>query len=160
MAQTVRVDWYGDELVKAVERHTPDALFAMGNVVLDAAKPRAPKRTGTLAASGYVGTKTRSSYRPKRKVHRKEIKIKAETVAVVAFAAYYQHFIEGGTDPHPIPKRRKKGKRPMKIPKIGYRWLVQHPGIEARPFLGPAVNATRSAMVKELTGRLRQKLEA
>lgn len=93
MAESVK--WYGDQLLADIRAATPDGLFAGGEMLLEAAKSRAPKDSGDLQDSGYVAVPGKSTYKS-AKHHNEEIKPK-EGQAVVGFAAFYARFIEFGT---------------------------------------------------------------
>ena len=98
--------WHGDELLKQIREATPDGLFSGAEMLVDAAKAKAPRLTGNLAESAYAATNERSTYK-RDKRHNKEIKVK-EGQAVAAFAMFYAGFIEFGT--------KKKAARPFLRP--------------------------------------------
>ena len=103
------IRWYGDELLKLLREATPDALFEVGEAFIEEAASRAPRRTGTLAESGYVKSATRSTYKANKK-HRKEIKLSDDETVAAAFAAFYARFIELGT--------RRRAARPFIRPTL------------------------------------------
>lgn len=94
-----RVNWYGNDLLRQLRSNTPEALGEAGELLLKAAAARAPRAGGTLAASGYVATEEKSTYRAD-KLHNKEVK-PPKGGAVVAFAAFYARFWEFGTSKLP-----------------------------------------------------------
>jgi hypothetical protein len=155
MKRRVQVEWYGDDFTAVVDQYGDEALFAAGQIVLADAQRRAPRGpTGNLRKSGYVGTKDRSSYMWRR-YWRKE-KRPPKGSAVVAFTAPHAHLVEGGRRRAGaiVPKRRR-------ALKIGDRF-VSHSRFRrysSRPFLGPAIDATRETLVAELAGVLRRRLE-
>jgi HK97 gp10 family phage protein len=91
-----QIDWYQEELVGALENHLQEALFAAGEVLLESATAKAPRDEGDLADSGYVATKTQSSY-VNREGNEKEKKVNSDKHVVVAFAAPHAHLVEFGT---------------------------------------------------------------
>lgn len=52
----VDLAWYGDDFMRIVDKSTPEGLQRGGAVILEAARGRAPKRSGELAKSGFVVT--------------------------------------------------------------------------------------------------------
>lgn len=100
------VTWYGDDLLKQIREATPDGLFSGAEMLVDAAKAKAPRLTGNLADSAYAATSEKSTYK-RDKRHNKEIKPK-QGQAVAAFAMFYAGFVEYGT--------KKKAARPFLRP--------------------------------------------
>lgn len=92
---TSEVKWYGDQLLKAIRDATSDALFVAGELLIDVAASKAPRSSGDLAESGYVSSKSKSTYRAGKNYH-KEVKAK-EGEVVAGFAAFYARFLELGT---------------------------------------------------------------
>ena len=90
------LNWHGDELLRLIREGTPDALFEVGEAFIEQAAGLAPKRSGTLARSGYVKNAKKSTYR-KAKRHRREKKLPDEESVIAAFAAFYAGFVEHGT---------------------------------------------------------------
>lgn len=93
------VKWYGDKLLQQIREGTPDALWAGAELLRDAAVKRAPKKSGNLAESAYIGIEGRSTYRTDKRFN-KEVKA-PKGGAVVGFAAFYARFIEYGTSKLP-----------------------------------------------------------
>ena len=152
----VRLDWYGDELEKAVEKAGDPALFEMGQILLKDAKGRITRRSGKTRKSGYVATKSKSTYR-KRPWQRKEVR--TSSGAVVAFAAIHAHILERtGAQPHTIKPHNKKA---LSIPGIGMRSRVKmHPGTKAKPFLKPALDSTKNEMILRFVHEVGKDIEA
>lgn len=94
MAKT-RLQWFGDEVLRKVQGTSERGMYAAAEEVLAAATAKAPKDTGRLRDSGYIATTKRSTYR-KKKWHTKQAPV-IERAALVAFAAFYAHMVEGGT---------------------------------------------------------------
>lgn len=155
----VTLEWYGDDLQRAVKRRGDGALFEMGEVVLEEARRNAPRATGQMARSGYVAIAGRSTHKPQRR-DRKKLPVVVGGSAVVAFASWYANFSEdSGARPHRIPRQGRARRRGLFIPGVGYRRAVMHPGMKRRPFLGPALEATKTAMVRRFAGVLGDDLE-
>lgn len=151
----VQIEWYGDDFLAVVRRYGDDALFAAGEVVQHAAEQRAPRgATGRLRGSGYVSTGSRSTYRAKRYWRREK---KPPTgAATVGFSAPHAHLLEGGRRKSGVI--RPKRKRALRIDGK-YRARASYRRMDAQPFLGPAIDATKDSMVKELAGVLNKHLE-
>lgn len=103
-----KLTWHGDEILKRLDKETPDALFAVAEELIGVAAAKAPRDTGTLAESGYVTMEGKSTYKAGKR-HRKEIKAKKGEV-IGAFAAYYGGFVEYGTS--------KRGAKPFLRPAV------------------------------------------
>jgi HK97 gp10 family phage protein len=108
MTKQGHIKWYGDRLLAEIKDATPDALFEAGEQLVNAAAAKAPRATGDLAASGYVTSEKRSTYR-RAANHRKEVKVQPGQVGV-GFAAFYARFIELGT--------KRKAARPYLRPAL------------------------------------------
>ena len=116
--QTVAVTWHGDELQKAVHKERANALFAGAQVVVRAARPLTPRRSGRLRKSGYAkAAGGKSTYRGGRG-RRRPPRMRRGT-ALAAFSAFYAGFQERGTRKH-----------------------------RAQPFLGPALQTKRTAAAR------------
>jgi len=166
--QRVDVTLYGDEFMEIVERYGDEAMFAAGSVVLADATRRAPRgRTGNLADSGYVGTRSRSTYK-KRLYWRREKKA-PKGGAVVGFTAPHAHLMESGRRKRGVIRPRgdvtyqgvlrRSGKRALKI-NGQIRAASRFNRMSSRPFLGPALEATKETMVRELASVLKRRLES
>lgn len=143
--QRFQIEWFGDEFVEIVREHGPEALWEAARVVLAEAGRRAPRRTGTLVSSGYIGVKGKSTYQ-KRRYWRKE-KFAKDAEAVIGFSAPHAHLIESG--------RRKAGKilpRRKKALLIDgkFRGSSRYKRVSSRPFLGPALEASRELVPREI----------
>ena len=92
---TIRVNWFGDDLLAEIQGGSEDALFEAAQQILDVATSKAPKRTGNLRSSGYIRTMKRSTYQ-KRPGSLKEREV-SEGVAVAGFSIFYAHMVERGT---------------------------------------------------------------
>ena len=93
----MRIDtkWHGESLLRKVVGVTPDGLYKAAEELLDTAKPKAPRASGTLQDSGYVANEERSTYKPDKQ-HKKEYTV-PEGGALTGFAAFYAHMVENGT---------------------------------------------------------------
>ena len=155
--QKVDVALYGDEYMALVEKYGDEAMFAAGEVVLREAERRAPRgRTGNLAKSGYVGTRTKSTY-VKRRYWRKE-KTAPKGGAVVGFTAPHAHLLESGRRKRGVIRPLKGGgKRALRINGV-VRSTSKFNRMSSRPFLGPGLDAAATTMVDPIrvqkSGRL------
>lgn len=155
----VTLEWYGDDLQRAIKQRGDGALFEMGEVVLAEAQRNAPRATGQLARSGYVAIAGRSTHTPQRRDRRK-LPQAVRGSAVVAFASWYSNFLEdSGARAHRIPRAGKSGRKGLFIPGVGWRRAVMHPGMKRKPFLGPALESTKTEMVRRFAGKLGGDLE-
>lgn len=156
----LQIEWYGDDFLEIVRKNGDDALFEAGKIVLTAAEQRAPRKSGKLKGSGYVSTASRSTYE-RRKGWRKEKKPPIDG-ATVGFSAPHAHLIESGRRKSgrfgPIKGRRGTGKKALKI---GDRFVgrSRFRRVSSQPFLGPALEETKTTMVEALADSLRGKLE-
>lgn len=143
--QRFEIAWYGDDFVEIVREHGPEALLAAAQVVLAEASRRTPRRSGKLASSGYIGVKGRSTYQ-KRRYWRRE-KFAKDAEAVIGFSAPHAHLIESG--------RRQRGEikpRRKKVLLIAgqMRARSRYNRMSSRPFLGPALEASRDLVPQEM----------
>lgn len=143
--QRFEIAWYGDDFIEIVREHGPEALWAAARVVLAEAGRRIPRRSGKLAGSGYIGVKGKSTYQHRR-YWRREKRAK-ETEAVIGFSAPHAHLIESG--------RRKRGEiKPRKRRALliagQYRSRSRYNRMSSRPFLGPALEASRDLVPREM----------
>lgn len=179
----VDLAWYGDDFMDVVEQSTPDGLFRGGEVILEAARGRAPKRRGELVRSGFVLTEKRDNY-VKGQADRPNIRklmavMRRPETVTIGFAAWYSNLFEDtGRKKNIVPKAyRKRGssvrkakralrsgrleiQSALKIPGIGYRAKVTIPRMRPRPSLGPAVEETAGEFVKAVAGDIRTQLES
>lgn len=151
----VSVNWFGDELMAAVKAAQEPGLYSLGFMVLKEARLRAPAKSGRLRRSGYVATTLRSSYRRRRKDKTRLPKVPKGAVQV-GFASFYGRFIETGARRHTVTPGKKKA---IAIPDVGPRRFAAHPGIKARPFLGPALQSMRERGADALAGEMRRRVE-
>ena len=113
-----------------------EAAMAGAEIVVDAAKARAPRRTGQGAET----------------IHAEFIDTKGDSITVDVGPdlkkGFHLKFVEFGTPPHTIRPKRKKalafpgGAHPVRV--------IHHPGTPARPFMRPAID--------ENEGRVRDKV--
>lgn len=148
--------------IGAVVTQTADrkGLYAGAVVVRDAARKKAPKRTGALrkaivartdrkrdAGGGktgqYVGqvvidrrAKFVETVTKKGRTILKKVKQKGTKGTV--YPRNYAHLVEFGTKPHPTTPKHKKADPKRRYPR--------HPGAAAKPFLRPAEMESRTAV--------------
>jgi HK97 gp10 family phage protein len=146
------IEWFGDDLARTVDRHNDAAMFAGGQVLKRAAQQRTPVSSGALRQSAYVQTDSRTDYCKGPRDRRRMFRKRGAGGVLVAFAAFYANMIEeSGAQRHRAPR---KGARPMRLPGIGLRSVVAHPGMRARPFLGPALEASREEIARAFVGEM------
>jgi hypothetical protein len=104
--QRVDLEWYGDEFMALVEEYKDDALFEAGRIVLAEAGRRAPRASGALARSGYVSTRSKSTYK-RRKYWRREKKPPVAG-ATIGISAPHAHLMESGRRKRGVIRPRKK----------------------------------------------------
>jgi hypothetical protein len=143
--QRFQIEWYGEEFVEILREHGPEALFEAARVVMAEASRRAPRKTGKLAGSGYIGVKGKSTY-TKRRFWRRE-KFARDGEAVIGFSAPHAHLMESG--------RRRRGEiRPRKKRAIvidgKFVSRSKYNRMHSRPFLGPALEASRELVPREI----------
>lgn len=147
--QRVDLEWFGDEFIEIIEKHGNDALFAAGQVLQAEAERRAPRgRTGNLAKSGYVAVPGKSTY-VRRRYWRKEKPVRTGE-AVIAFTAPHAHLMESGRRKRGVIVPRKRGgKRALNI-NGQIRASSRYKRMSSRPFVGPAVEASKETIPAEL----------
>jgi HK97 gp10 family phage protein len=127
----------GDKQLQEVWRNANDkqmlralasGMTRIGAVVRSAARARVQKETGVLKRS--IGVKSSKSKR--RSAHYVVIGPRKEFLERGRRPVRYAHLVELGTKPH------EQGRRKMLQP-----YYKPHPGAKPKPFLGPALDATR-----------------
>lgn len=151
----LQLEWHGDKLQKAFDDGLDEALYKAGQVVLDAAQERVPRRTGNLAASGYVATTKRNNY-VKRYGYKRMLTPDPGTV-VIAFSAPHAHLIEFGT--RSVGKIKPKRAKALKLGDYILRAASTHKGIPANPFVRTALDTTRDEVVRVFNEAMGQELE-
>ncbi len=151
--QRMDVNWYGDDFAEIVEENGDAALYAAGTVVQLAAERRVTRRTGKLAASGYVLSGRFSSY-VKRRYYR-NLKRAPEGGATVGFSAPHAHLIESG-------RRRTGAILPRRKQALASNGMVRSRSkfkrVSSKPFLGPALEETTTTMVESMAAVLSEYL--
>lgn len=144
--QQFQIEWYGEEFVEILREHGPEALFEAAKVVEAEAVRRAPVgKTGNLHKSSYVAVEGKSTY-VRRRYWRRERKVRSGE-AVIAFTAPHAHLIESG--------RRRAGKIAPKRKRAlvidgQFRSASRFKRMSSRPFLGPALEASRESVTREI----------
>lgn len=158
-SKAVKIDWFGNDLKRAVDRAGEPALWAAGQVLKREARERAAVKTGAMKESLYVETTQRTDYKKGKRDRRDgRLRPKSEKIVLVAAAAWYANLLEdSGAKPHVIPK--KKGKM-LNIPGIGVRRSVKHPGMARKPFLADAMEASKDRIGREVARVIGEKIDA
>lgn len=150
-----QLKWHGDKIIKQLRSATPDALFEAGELILQAAKSRAPFGDGDLQNSGYVANEKKSTYTKKRE-HRKEVKA-PEGGAVVGFAAFYAHMVEYGTKSHKIKSKKNRALRLASGDIV--RGPISHPGMRAKPFFRPTVDELQAQLPDKIAKHIKANIK-
>lgn len=118
-------------------RRVPDrAVDYIAHKVFDQSQRDVPVKSGQLKNSGKV-------YRRK------------DGVWVIRYTADHALAIEDGADPHVIEAKDADALRfETESGDVIFRVRVRHPGNDAQPFLGPAIDAHRERLPEELGDRL------
>lgn len=167
--KSVALSWLGPEIEQSVRTAMEPGLWAMGDAVRDKAKGRAPRASGRLRDSAFIATSKRTDYRrgrgDRRRKQMAQILGRVTPMSVlVGFAAWYSNLFEdSGARRHEIPYKPKSNRgrvrKTLQIPGIGFRKRVSHPGFKARPFLGPALEATKNEAVGDFADEVKRRLE-
>ena len=169
--RTKKIDMaiYTPEILQSVERGIEPGLWAMGDAVRDRAVDKAPRRGGRLRDSAFIATKSRTDYsRGRGDRRRKQMAQILGSVGLksvlVGFAVWYSNLFEdSGAKRHAIPYKPKTNRgrvrKVLKIPGIGFRRSVSHPGLQAKPFLGPALESAKNDAMGDFAAEVRKRLE-
>lgn len=132
-----------DELVRALEAHGADvhaALEAILNAGADVVE-------GALEGNEY-------GFPIERELVRLDDHGGAMKVGPEKEAAWYAHFIEGGTDPHEIEAQTRQA-----LAFDGHVVAkVNHPGTAARPFVRPAFDESEGDAQRAMGGALAEQI--
>lgn len=135
---------------KIQARVVRNALAAGARVVRDAARGEVPVKSGALARSIRVSSRTR-----------KGVSTASVKVGNKAKGVFYGHMVIGGTQAHNILPRKGKG---LKFGNT-YRSSVLHPGARANPFMDRSRASVPRALdviverAKELTDKLNAEIQ-
>lgn len=143
------------EILQVTLEELDGAMFAGGEVLADAIRRHAVRRTGELQDSVYVAAGDKSTYKAGRQ-REKERKPPAGGV-VVGASAFYAHFLESGVGPHEI--RSRTAGRALALPGGMFARSVRHAGFPARPFVRPAYDEAREQAAQSVADALRKSLE-
>ena len=153
--RSVKIDWFGDELQKAIDDAKEPALWAAGQILKRDAQANAPTNTGRLKESAFVATSERNDYR-KGKRDRKRIPVPAKDGVIVGFGVWYSNLLEDtGAKAHKIPRKNRK------ILKIEGRYYssANHSGFKRKPFLAPALEQNKDRIGQEVARVIAGKID-
>jgi len=161
--KNISLTWFGDDIAATIKQYEEPGLWAMGEVILEDARSRAPRASGRLRASGFLLSTKRSTHHRQKGDRRRMPPPKAGTV-LVGFASWYANLFEdSGVKRHAIPyvgrSGRARKRKVLQIEGLGFRSAVMHPGMKRRPFLAPAVDATKDEGAEAFARLVRGKLE-
>jgi len=161
--KNISLNWFGDEIAAEIKQHKEAGLWAMGGVILEDAQGRAPRASGRLRASGFLLSTKRTTHHKQMGDRRRMPQAKAGTV-LVGFASWYSNLFEdSGVKRHAIPYAGRSGRgrkrKALQIDGLGFRSAVNHPGMRRRPFLAPAVDASKDEGAAAFALLVRRKLE-
>lgn len=108
---------------------TPRFLEEASIAVQADAKRNAPNKTGNL--EGSITREVKSGY------------------AIVGTNVEYAEYVEYGTRPHYIGAS-------VNIRGVGWRFIGNHPGTTAQPFMRPAIDTNRKKLVSRLADMIRR----
>jgi HK97 gp10 family phage protein len=145
-----------NQLPLKIERNIMrSALRAGASVIAKEAKVNAPIKSGNLKKSIRTGSNSKKGYVEAYVAaggkKSKDGKLKK--------GAFYAQFIEYGTAAHLIKPKNKK--KLSFIAKDGNRvntFSVNHPGLQAKPFMRPALDSKGTQAVAAVTARIRERL--
>jgi|CXWL01.1.fsa_nt_gi HK97 gp10 family phage protein len=123
------------------------ALRAAGRVVRDIARSKVPVKSGKLRRSIRVTIVRKGGNFTARIIAGRRVK---------KDDPFYAWMVEGGTKAHEI---RPKGKKSLFLAGI-FAEQIQHPGADAKAFLGPALEAGAVAALEAMRERLASEIES
>ena len=117
---------------------------------------RVPRKSGDLAESAYWATTKKSTWRKLQFGQKKAKRVPNDRTIVFGFAARHSHLVEKKVKRHDIaPRRRRGGQAAVNVYSYGViRRVAHHPGNRPQKFFGPAVEASREAMVAAIAKSL------
>jgi HK97 gp10 family phage protein len=128
------------------------AVNAGSTIVLQAARRKVPVRSRVLKKS--LGRKNKTlktgyvSIIGPRRGHR------TQTASGRPYdPVFTAHLVEGGTKPHQITIRQRKGKT------LARPQVIRHPGSAAQPFMKPALDDNRAAVRNAIAAKMREGIE-
>ena len=119
------------------------ALSSGGTVIKTAAKARAPRKSGTL----------RKAIAVRRVPRRLAVEVYVRAGRSEKNDGWYAHIIERGAKAHTIVPYKNRKKVLADGGKV-FGKRVRHPGVRARPFMAPAINAAARQAVEKIGERL------
>lgn len=153
---SVQIDWFGDDLKKAIDDSGEPALWAAGQALKREAVGIAPYKTGALKRSAFVKTADRTDYVKGRRDKRK-LPTPNDKSVIVGFAAWYGNLLEdSGAKAHRIPRKNRKI---LKIQGKHYS-SVNHPGMKRDPFLAKAMESMKTTLAQEIISKIGDGVES
>ena len=132
----------GKNYPKAIDNAVERMLVEAGAMIEGDAKLLAPIDLGRLAGSITYATRKEKSAVDSPATHGDGVStpMAPDTVYIGTNVEYAAH-VEYGTRAHKI-------NGPVKIRGVGWRYIKQHPGTKAQPFLRPAFDNNKSAIMR------------
>ena len=150
---TVTSSMQGKDYGDAIERSIEQALVKAGIRVSGTAISLAPVATGRLKGSiTYQTKRTGSRVSGGAQPNDGVSKPQDDDVCYVGTNVNYAQAIEYGSKPHFIGS-------PVKMRKIGWRYIGMHPGYTGQPFLRPAVDIERGNITKDMALAIQAKMK-
>jgi HK97 gp10 family phage protein len=137
-----------DQFPEKVQRKAlAKSLRAAGRVIRDLARSQVPVKSGKLRASIRVTVVRRGGKLVARIIAGRRVK---------KDDPFYAWMVEGGTRRHEI---RPKGKKSLFLAGL-FAEQVEHPGAEAKPYLGPALEEGAQFALIQMQEALATEIEA
>lgn len=146
------LNYYLSTFTKKVEKRILKGSLSRGAIVIKKQaklnlRQKTVRRSGTLFKA--IKHKT-------LKGERATVRVFVEKGSGAKYDGWYAHIIEGGARPHPISPR-KKGEK-LRVGK-GYFGKISHPGIQARPFMKPALEQKAKEAIQAIGKRMAELIE-
>ena len=123
-----KMEWYGDDVIRSVQKKLPWAIRQAAQIVQDAAIPLAPWDSGALASSIVIEPIDDHSMK-------------------VGPSIFYDIYVEYGTGKYAEGGKGRPTPWTYKHPKYG--WVTTR-GMVAQPYLRPAADKNREKVAREL----------
>ena len=135
MRTETTIEWNGDEVKFRAREATGKSTYELGLAVESQAKNLTPVASGRLRGSittqsATSGTEVGSKAQAGDKITGPSGGLDTYVGTNVEYGPYVEH----GLGPYTLNK-------PVKIPGVGWRFIKEHPGIDAQPFLRPALDS-------------------
>ncbi len=132
----------GKDYPRAIDNAVEKMLVEAGIMIAGDAISRVPVATGRLRGSiTYATNRTGSRVKGQAKTNDGVSKPMADDTVHIGSNVEYAADVEYGTNPHKIDG-------PVKIRKVGWRYIKNHPGTKKQPYLRPAFDHNRDKIMR------------